>query len=401
MSLKGSVPFDGRFDRTLADPRRGLLLDLYRAALAAVDGRRRVRAALAGEPVQGPVCAIAVGKAASAMMLGAADALGSRLERGLVVAPAGSIQEALRGIPGIACMEAGHPRPDERSLAAGDALLAFAAATPPGSRVLLLVSGGASALVEVPAAGVGLADLAALFERSLSERLDIEALNRERIALSRIKGGQLGRYFQAAAVEALLMSDVPRDDAAVLASGLAAGEGIERRLVASLDDAMESVARAASARGLTAECGGARLDGDAAAAARRICHELALGGADLLVYGGETTVALPPQAGRGGRCQHLALAAALAIAGHREYLVLAAGTDGRDGASEDAGAIVDGETAIRALQAGCDPASALAAGDSGTLLEATGDLLYTGPTGTNVGDIVLALRQPPGEIAAR
>ncbi len=139
----------------------------------------------------------------------------------------------------------------------------------------------------------------------------------------------------------------------------------------------------------------ARLAGDAEAAALRICHELAVGDADLVIHGGETVVRLPRHAGRGGRCQHLAVAAARAIAGHPEFLLLAAGTDGRDGASEDAGAIVDGATAARALDAGIDPAAALAAADSGTLLEATGDLVHTGPTGTNVGDVVLGLRLPP------
>ena len=114
-----------------------------------------------------------------------------------------------------------------------------------------------------------------------------------------------------------------------------------------------------------------------------------------MIHGGETVVRLPAHAGRGGRCQHLAVAAARAIAGHPEFLLLAAGTDGRDGASEDAGAIVDGATQVRALDAGLDLSAALAAADSGTLLEATGDLVHTGPTGTNVGDVVLGLRLPP------
>jgi hydroxypyruvate reductase len=120
----------------------------------------------------------------------------------------------------------------------------------------------------------------------------------------------------------------------------------------------------------------------------------------LLVAGGETVVRLPARPGRGGRCQHLALAAAQLIAGHPEYLVLAAGTDGRDGQSDDAGAIVDGDTVARIGDAGLDVAAGLAAADSGTLLEAAGDLVYTGATGTNVGDIVLALRLPPGAATA-
>jgi hydroxypyruvate reductase len=387
MSLKGSDPF--------ADPRRALLLELFRAAIAAVDGRRRVRAALAGGADAAPVSAFAVGKAAASMMLGARDALGARLERGLVVAPEGAAPPELAGEPGLRCLEAGHPRPDERSLAAGEALLAFAAATPPGSRVLLLVSGGASALIEVPAPGVGLADLAALYDRSLAERLDIEQLNRERAALSRVKGGGLARLFRGARVEALMISDVPRDDPAVLASGLLDSPALAPRLVGSLEDALDAAYRAAIARGLRPSRGAARLAGDAEAEARRICHEFAVGDADLAIHGGETVVRLPARPGRGGRCQHLALAAALCIEGHTEYLVLAAGTDGRDGASEDAGAIVDGATLERARDAGLEPADALAAADAGTLLEATGDLVHTGPTGTNVGDIVLALRRAP------
>jgi glycerate 2-kinase len=381
----------------IVDPRRELLLDMFRTGLAAVDGRRRVRAALAGRSRKGPVSAFAVGKAAASMMQGAVDALGDSLVRGLVVAPDGAIPPALSAQPGMQALEAGHPRPDRRSLAAGEALLAFASATPAGTRVLLLVSGGASALLEVPAPGVGLAELAALYERSLAEGLDIEHLNRERVALSRVKGGRLAGLFPGAALEALMMSDVPRDDPAVLASGLLDAPGLAPQLVGSIGEALEAVARSAESRGLRTVLGTQRLAGNAEAAARRICHELAVGDADLHVHGGETVLRLPAQPGRGGRCQHLAVAAARAIAGHADLLVLAAGTDGRDGASEDAGAIVDGGTVERAADAGLDAAAALASADTGRLLEATGDLLYTGPTGTNVGDIVLALRRRPAQ----
>jgi hydroxypyruvate reductase len=388
-------------DSCNVDPRRGLLLHLFGIALAAVDGRRRVRAALTGRESAGATSAFAVGKAAAAMMLGAVDALGARLERGLVVMPDGDVPPSLAQHPGIRVLQAGHPRPDERSLAAGEALLAFAATPPRGGRVLLLVSGGASALLEVPAPGVGLAELRALYDRSLHERLDIEALNRERIVLSRIKGGRLADLFRGASVEALMISDVPRDDPAVLASGLLDTPGLPRQLIGSADDALDAVVRAAAVRGLRVARGVERLAGDAESAARRICHELAVGEADLHVHGGETVVRLPARPGRGGRCQHLAVAAARQFAGHSHFLLLAAGTDGIDGASEDAGAIVDGGTDERARDCGLDSAATLAAADSGTLLEATGDLVHTGPTGTNVGDVVLALRQAPAEAARR
>lgn len=378
-----------------ADQARRLLLDLYRAALAAVEGRRRVRAALAAGPGPDPVHAVAIGKAAASMMLGATDALGERLQRGLVVGPEGSIARELVARPGMLCLEAGHPLPDERSLAAGQALLEFAAATPPASHVLLMVSGGASALLEVPAPGVSLADLQRLYQDATAQGLDIEDLNARRRQLSLVKGGRLPGLFAGSSVEGLLISDVPRDDPAVIGSGLLAAPGCRLTLVGCLDDALDAILRAARAQGLSAKRIMGRLDGEAEAAARRFCHELAIGEADLQVGGGETVVRLPEQPGRGGRCQQFALAAAQSIAGHAEFIVLAAGTDGRDGASEDAGAIVDGETVQRALDAGFDVAACLAGADSGTALEAAGDLVYTGATGTNVGDIVLGLRLPP------
>jgi hydroxypyruvate reductase len=377
------------------DSRRAMLLDFFHAALAAVDGRRCVRAALAADRRPGAVSAFSVGKAAASMMLGAADAIGPRLHRGLVVAPDGAIPAELAARAGMRCLEAGHPRPDERSLDAGRALAEFAAATPAEDRVLLLVSGGASSLLEIPAPGVGLAELRALFDQSLAERLDIEDLNARRIALSQVKGGRLPGMFRAASVEALIISDVPRDDPAVLGSGLLAAPGFRPRLVGSLDDALVAVLRAAQARGLSARRAPGRIHGDAEIAAKQICDELAVSECQLLVYGGETVVRLPSHPGRGGRCQHLAVAAARCLAGHPEYLLLAAGTDGQDGASEDAGAIVDGETLERAVDSGIDPSASIAAGDSGRLLEATGDLVHTGNTGTNVGDIVLALRSQP------
>lgn len=375
------------------DARRQLLLDWLHAALAAVDGRRRVRAALANDAGRGPVSLLAVGKAAPAMAQGAVDALGARLTRALVVAPDGALPHALAGLPGFDCRETGHPEPDERSLAAGEAALAFAAATPPGGRVLLCVSGGASALIDVPAPGVTLANLRALYAEAEVQGLAIRDLNARRSRLSRIKAGRLPGYFRDCTIEGFLISDVPDDDPAVVGSGLLAGCPVT--LVGNLDDALEAVLRAARLAGLAAQRREPRLAGEAATAARHVCHELAISSADLQVWGGETVVRLPPTPGRGGRCQHFALAAAEQIAAHAEFLVLAAGTDGRDGRSEDAGAIVDGGTIERALDAGLDASERLAAADSGSVLEATGDLVSTGATGTNVGDIVLALRMPP------
>ena len=373
------------------DQRRELLLHLYRAALSAVDGRRRVRAALAADRDDRPVSILAVGKAASAMAEGALDALGTRIERGLVIAPEDGLDHGLLALPRIHCMAGDHPVPGERSLAAGKAAMAFAAGTPAASRVLLLVSGGASSLIEALAPGITLEKLQRLNEWAHAEAVDIKALNERRASLSLVKAGRLAGLFRDCSIEGLMISDVPGDDPAVVGSGLLAT--VDRvTLVGCLDDALDAALRAAHARGLDAERAPRRLAGDAAAAARDVCHEFAVGVRGLVLWGGETVVRLPARPGRGGRCQHLALSAARQIAGHPELVILAAGTDGRDGASEDAGAIVDGDTISRARAAGFDAATSLEAADSGSLLEACGDLIYTGPTGTNVGDLVMALR---------
>ena len=373
------------------DQRRELLLHLYRAALSAVDGRRRVRAALASGRDERPVSILAVGKAASAMAEGALDVLGAGVQRVLVVAPADGIDHELLALPQVRCVAGDHPVPGERSLAAGREAMDFAAATPAGSRVLLLVSGGASSLLEVLAPGVTLEKLQRLNEWAHAEAVDILTLNERRGSLSLVKAGRMPALFRHCAVEGLMISDVPGDDPAAVGSGLLAGVD-PVALVGCLDDALEAALRAARARGIDAVRATKRLAGEAAAAARDVCHEFAIGARSLELWGGETVVRLPARPGRGGRCQHFALSAAQQIAGHPELVILAAGTDGRDGASEDAGAIVDGGTLARAREAGFDAAACLEAADSGSLLEAAGDLLYTGPTGTNVGDLVMALR---------
>ena len=233
-----------------SDQRRELLLHLYRAALSAVDGRRRVRAALAADRNERPVSILAVGKAASAMTQGALDALGSRVVRGLVIAPDDGIAHDLLAFPRITCLAGDHPVPGERSLAAGSAALAFAGATAAGSRVLLLVSGGASALLEVLAPGVTLAKLQRLNEWAHSEAVDITEFNARRASLSLIKAGRLPGLFRNSEVEGLMISDVPGDDPAVVGSGLLANPTCRVTLVGCLDDALNAVVNRLAERGI-------------------------------------------------------------------------------------------------------------------------------------------------------
>lgn len=157
---------------------------------------------------------------------------------------------------------------------------------------------------------------------------------------------------------------------------------------------MDGVAVAALARGLTVECVKPRFEGEATRLAARFTHELLSGDTQVKVWGGESTVRLPSNPGRGGRNQHLALAAARLLPEYPELLLLAAGTDGTDGPTEAAGGLVDADTCGRLALAGLDPDDCLSRADAGTALQAAGALVRTGPTGTNVADLVIGLRLP-------
>ncbi|HQX46794.1 MAG TPA: DUF4147 domain-containing protein [Steroidobacteraceae bacterium] len=379
---------------------RALLLEWLSLALRAVDGRARVSAALAAPDIAAMigghrgVVVLAAGKAASRMTLGAYDALGPRILRALVITRAGHADAELRECRNCSVIEAAHPVPDERSLAAGARLTAEVERLAPGELPLLLVSGGASSLVEVLAPGVALEELAALNRELLAAGAAIEAINVRRRKVSLIKGGALIERFGGKAALALFISDVPHDDPAVIGSGLAGpvpGDRVRRRVIAGIDDAVDAVRAAASAAGCRVRAGAARFAGDAATLGACFATELAARNTEVLVSGGESTVCLPREPGRGGRNQHLALAAARALRGGAGLTLLAVGTDGTDGSTDDAGALVDGGTWQRIADAGYDGDDCLVRADAGTALEAAGDLVHTGATGTNVGDLVIGL----------
>jgi glycerate 2-kinase len=226
-------------------------------------------------------------------------------------------------------------------------------------------------------------------------------------------------------VHALAISDVPGDRPAAIGSGLLVPEpdlpaqldamslpdwlrdkvtaGLAQRaapaqqvprlhIVANLELAKQAAAEQAKQLGYAVTVHDAFLDGDAAETGRRLALELCNGVSGISIWGGETTVRLPAETGRGGRNQHLALAAAVELAGSKSCYLLAAGTDGTDGPTQDAGALVDGGTIARATLEKLDAGRALTAADAGTLLEASGDLVTTGPTGTNVMDLVIGLK---------
>lgn len=404
---------------TSTDPRQ-LLLQIFHEAVQAVNGAVSVRRQLAAESVSGPVHLLAMGKAACAMARGAHEVLGATIQDAFIVTKRGYAEPLPWPV-----MESGHPLPDAASLEAGERLDAFMARVPETATVLVLLSGGASALIEQLPPGMTLADLQRVNEWLLGAGLDIHAMNAVRKRLSRIKGGRLAQRLWPRPVICLAISDVPGDDPHAIGSGpltpdpapldvarlpeflktwLAvspplpasddpAFDHVRFTIVARNADACTAAARAAEARGVQAAIHPGWIDGDAAAAGARLAHELLRAPPGVVqIWGGETTVQLPVKPGRGGRCQTLALAAARAFAGREQLWLLAAGTDGTDGPGDDAGALIDGTTVARAALHGFDAGRSLAAADAGALLEASGDLIQTGATGTNVMDLVLGLR---------
>ena len=400
---------------------RAAVVAAFAAAVRAVDGERVTGSWLRGHPADGPVALIALGKAAGAMALGAQRALGERLLRGLVVTKPGHADGATLDRERIRICEGAHPLPDQTSLAAGEALLGFIADLPAGVPVLVLISGGASALVEVLRPGVTLAGLARVNHWLLTNGRPIGEINAVRRRMSRLKGGGLASMLGAHPVTGLLISDVEGDDPAVIGSGpltapaataLPAGlpdwlldmlppesgespvgaQDTHVFVVATLDHALAAAAEDLQVRGFAVRRYATHLDGDIGAVAERVAEGLRAGHGTVHLWGGEATVVLPPQPGRGGRNQQLALQLAAAIAGTEPAVVLCAGTDGTDGPTEDAGAVVDNRTLQRGAAAGLQYEDYLRRADAGSYLEHTGDLISTGPTGTNVTDLVIAWR---------
>ena len=400
------------------------LLTIFQAGLAAVNGRHCVAGFLQTWPPARAVSVVALGKAASAMAAGAVDALGERLQRALLVTKPGHVETSLQQDARFTCMEAGHPVPDERSLRSGAALLRFLEDTPDDEDILFLISGGTSSLVEVLPEGVTLEELQRVNQWLLASGLSIADINRIRQSISAIKGGRLARLSAHLQVTVAMISDVAGDDPAIVGSGLLsppADHPLQRaqlpvwlqallekvsprwpaaadftrvslHIIARLDDALQAAAVHARALGYPVNIMEPRLYGDALATGGEIIEVLRQQPAGIYIWGGETTVKLPERPGRGGRNQSLALSAALALVPQDTLVVLAAGTDGTDGPTPAAGAMVDNQTVSRGAACGLVAREYLQHADAGTFLEASGDLITTGPTGTNVTDMVIGLK---------
>jgi glycerate 2-kinase len=441
-------------DRNANSVARRDLTRIYAAAVSAVAPAHLVGCALAGTLAGAErvpeimarasrIFLLAVGKAALGMAAEIAARLGRRLEDALVIIPAGPVAGRAAPAPvGVRTLAAAHPVPDDSSQRAAEAALELAGRAGPGDLLVVALSGGASSLMALPAPPAALADKVAINTALLRSGASIGELNIVRRHLSAIKGGGLLRATGGARVLGLVLSDVARNDLATIGSGPAAADpstfaeaiGVLKRrglwgrapeavrerlergaageiaetlkgrdpLLERVDNfiigdnraALDAAEKAAAAAGYAVDRW-RELNGEADDLGRALgAHLAALGGDRTCIVAGGEPVVTVRGAGRGGRAQQMALALALELerlALKRPIMALCAGTDGIDGPTDAAGAFVSPHTVARAREAGLAAAAALKRNDAYPLFAALGDLLITGPTGTNVADIFIAL----------
>lgn len=379
-----------------------------------------------------------MGKASARMAVALEELLGDRISTGLIVTADGYKVLTHK----VEIVEASHPIPDERGLVAAKRIATLLDKAGEHDLVIVLISGGGSALLTLPTSGITLSDLSRTNELLLRSGANIQELNTVRKHLSQVKGGQLAQRAFPAQVLALVLSDVPGDHLEAIASGPTALDPTtfnDARQLLQRHDLWEEVAPSVRARieagaygdasetpkpgdqsflkvqnvvvgsgsvaAAAAQAEGKRLgyctliltttlEGEAREVGRVLAtlarEEISFGRPikppALILAAGETTVTVRGN-GKGGRNQELALSAALGIEGIPRVVISSIGTDGRDGPTDAAGGMVDGETTARLWAQGIDPWDALARNDSYTALAAAGDLIITGPTGTNVADL--------------
>jgi len=424
---------------------RARVRELFFAALDAVEPSRAVRTTLrwhddsllvGDETMRAPlgVHVVAVGKAAVAMTQGALQALGDVIVSGDVITKDGHAAAPLP--PRLRVHEAGHPIPDERGTTATNLAIRALNLLDDGIAVLALISGGGSALLEAPRPGVSLADLAQTTDVLLRAGAPIDALNAVRSPLSQVKAGGLRAAAPTNSWATLILSDVLGNDPRIIASGptVLGGSDPHRALevierfgvlrqvplsvraaldadpdelapIATQEDillviadngaAVGAAADKASALGLESMIVWDAAQGEAADLGREFTSVVAdvQESIDVVLGGGEATVTVRGE-GRGGRNTEFSLAAALELErrGVQEWVITSLGTDGQDAMTGIAGAMADGGTAQRARDAGLDPVQALARNDSLSVFDVSGGKVETGPTGTNVNDVYIAVR---------
>lgn len=397
---------------------------IVRSAIEAVKPDEAVKRALADFKPEGRVFLAAVGKAAWQMAQAAVRELDKPVDGGVVVTKYGHVMGEL---PGVACYEAGHPVPDENSFRGTEAVLELTKGLLSTDTVLFLLSGGGSALFEQPL--IPAEELQGVTKQLLACGADIVEMNTIRKRLSGVKGGRFALHCAPARVESVVLSDILGDPLDMIASGPAAADPstaqqakaivekyglrlseaaqrcLETETPKSLDNvhtqvigSVRELCRAAAERcrelGYEPVLLTDRLDCEAREAGRFLASVLAAHAGDgkklAFLAGGETVVHLTGS-GLGGRNQELALTAALGLAGLSNAALISVGSDGTDGPTDAAGGYADGDTLAALNAAGLNFHKVLEDNDAYHALKAVDGLVYTGPTGTNVNDISIAL----------
>ena len=412
--------------------RSPLLSWLWQKGVNSVKGRSSVNVFLEGYPIkEGDYTVISVGKAASDMMLGALDTLGNQLKSGLVLTKHDHIDPDLLLFGQVTCHESSHPVPDESCLTAGRLLIDKLSKIPYEHHVVVLISGGASSLVEVLCDECNLQDLRKLNQWGLNNGLDINEMNYMRQRVSRIKGGKLQDYIDSKNVLCLYISDVPEDNINVIGSGLLfkneeLGDSIELSTKQKIDDflsglinldrnsketprkfrkpmiehhvvannniAKNSIYKYLSAFNKPVFMSEDSINTDYEVVAETIFQTLKNSEEGTYIWGGEPTVVLPESPGLGGRNQALALLLSIKIKDLEGISILVAGTDGTDGPTNAAGAFVSSDTYQLAIDQQLDPEKAIEEANAYELFASLDALFIPGPTGTNVMDLVIAIK---------
>lgn len=397
---------------------------IARAAIEAVKPDAAVKRALKNVTLSGRIYLVAVGKAAWQMARAAVEALDCSIQEGIVLTKYGHV---MGPIPGLRCLEAGHPVPDEGSYRGTQAVLDMAAHLTEADTVLFLLSGGGSALFEKPLVPPEI--LEQVTQTMLASGADIVQINTIRKRLSAVKGGRFALWCAPARVESILLSDILGDPVDMIASGPAAADpvtcaqaletarrygidalpgvaeclaqetpkevpNVHTQIIGSVRQLCKAAEETARQLGYEPIFLTDRMDQEAREAGRNMAEELVrrskIGQKTALIAGGETVVKVTGT-GLGGRNQELALAAAQVLSAVPNAALISVGSDGTDGPTDAAGGYADGDTCRQIREKGLDPRAMLENNDAYHALDAANCLIKTGPTGTNVNDVTIGL----------
>ena len=398
--------------------------EIFLAGVDRVLGYNAVIKYLEGNSISGNLNLVSIGKAGSSMALAALDHPSVKINSGLVITKRDHLEEGLKKYSNVKCLESDHPTPSLTSLECGNELINFINSKTEKDEFLFLISGGGSSLVELMVDGFGLDELMILTEALLSRGYNINDINAIRKHFSQIKGGKLASFIKNRKTTVLAISDVPFDDPKIIASGPLSYDDLKINLDSYEDDIVDKlksvkpiscpdvnkfsnidthvIAKLDDAK-LACKVHGKKLnydtylhenfiEGDVNDLADYFSEFLDNCEKGLHIWGGESSVQLPENPGRGGRNQQLALLMADKIR-NEDIIFLSAGTDGTDGPTNDAGGLVDGNTISIGTSNNLDYKTYVKNADSGNYLEKSDSLVTTGPTGTNVMDLILAIKK--------